>query len=389
MKIVQINITCGSGSTGKICLAVSELLNEKGVENYIFYTEGESDSPNAVKYADGKYLKVQALLSRVRGNYGFNSKSITSKLIARLEEIQPDIVHLHNLHGHNCNLEMLFTYFKEKNIKLYWTFHDCWAFTGYCTHFDFVGCDKWQSQCYSCPQKGDYSWLFDKSRTLYEKKKSLFASLDLTVITPSKWLADLVKKSFLADCDVLVINNGIDLDTFKPTESDFRKKYHLEDKKIILGVSYNWDKMKGVDIFERLSNELDDSYSFVLVGAEYKGSGRIISLGRRENQSELAEIYTAADVFLNPTRQENFPTVNLEALACGTPVVAFDSGGTAETVDETCGIVVPRDDYDALRQAVLRVCEESCFGREACVLRASLFDKKDKFAEYVKLYSEG
>ncbi len=389
MKVVQINITCGSGSTGKICLAVSELLNEKGVENYIFYTQGDSDYPYGIKYADEKTLKIEALKSRVFGCYGFNSKGATKILISHLKDIQPDIVHLHNLHGHNCNLDMLFTYLKSKNIKIFWTFHDCWAFTGYCTHFDYVGCDKWQNYCNSCPQKGDYSWFFDKSEHLFKKKKELFTGLDMTVITPSQWLAGLVKKSFLSSCEVRVINNGIDLEVFRAVQSDFSKRYNLNGKKVILGVSYNWDKMKGIDIFERLADDLDDSYRVVLVGAQYKGNNKIVVLDRTENQQELAEIYTAADVFVNPTRQENFPTVNLEALACGTPVVCFASGGTGETVDETCGIAMDRDDYEALREAVIRVCEERPFTREDCTKWASGFNKNDKFKEYVKLYSEG
>ncbi len=382
-------MTCGSGSTGKICLAVSELLNEQGVENYILYTQDDSDYPYGIKYADRKGLKIEALKSRVFGNYGFNSAAITKSLIARLEEIAPDIVHLHNLHGHNCNLDMLFTYLKSKSIRIFWTFHDCWAFTGYCTHFDYIGCEKWKIGCDNCPQRGTYSWLFDRSRALYDRKKALFADLDITVITPSRWLADLVKYSFFSPCEARVINNGIDLEVFRPAESDFCNRYGLEGKKVLLGVSYNWDKMKGIDIFERLASDLDDSYRIVLVGARYEGNSKIIALGRMENQRQLAEIYTAADAFVNPTRQENFPTVNLEALACGTPVVCFASGGTGETVDETCGICVPRDDYEALKEAVVRLCEEKPFTSQACVKRAESFNQRDRFKEYVRLYSEG
>lgn len=390
MKIVQINITCGSGSTGKICLAVSELLNENGIENYVFYTEGDSAYPNAVKYADEKYIKLQALKSRVFGRYGFNSKTATKTLIKKLDEISPDIVHLHNLHGHNCDLESLFTYFSKKKIRLFWTFHDCWAFTGYCTHFDMLGCDKWQDYCTDCPQKKDYSWFFDKSEKLFKLKRGLLTApeLDLTIITPSKWLAGLVKKSFLSRYDVKVINNGIDLSVFKPTESDFRKKYSLEDKKIILGVSYIWDKYKGLDVFERLAADLPDEYRIILVGGNVSSADNIIAIGKTENQLQLAQIYSAADVFVNPTRQENFPTVNLEALSCGTAVVCFDSGGTAETVDESCGCAVPRDDFEQLKAEILRVCTEKPYSKADCIKRASHFDKNDKFRQYLELYFE-
>lgn len=388
MKIVQINITCGLGSTGKICLAVSELLNENGVENYVFYTEGESSYKNAVRYADSKYIKLQALKSRILGNYGFNSKSATKALIKKLDEISPDIVHLHNLHGHNCDLKSLFVYFKKKNIKLFWTFHDCWAFTGYCTHFDMIGCDKWQEYCKNCPVKGEYSWFFDKSEMLFHMKQGLLTALglDLTIITPSKWLAELVKKSFLSSVDVKVINNGIDLDIFRPRESDFRKKHSLENKKIILGVSYIWDEKKGIDVFEKLARELSDEYKIVLVGAGAGNVEGVVSIGKTEDQTELSEIYTAADVFVNPTRQENFPTVNLEALSCGTPVVCFASGGTAETINDRCGVAVARDDYQALKREIIRVCEDKPFSDKDCVKWASSFDKNDKFKQYLQLY---
>ena len=185
MKVVQVNATCGAGSTGKICVEISKLLSEKGIENYILYFEGESDYPTGRKITTDYYLKSQALLSRAFGNYGFNSKSATEKLIEEIEKINPDIIHLHNIHCHGCNLKLLFEYLKDKKTKLVWTFHDCWAFTGYCMYFDMVGCDKWETGCESCPQKSKYSWFFDNSKTLYEKKKSILKDLDLTIVTPS------------------------------------------------------------------------------------------------------------------------------------------------------------------------------------------------------------
>lgn len=388
MKIVQINITCGSGSTGKICLAVSELLNEKGIENYIFYTQGSSSHPQAVKYTSEKYIKLQALKSRILGNYGFNSKFATNTLIKKLDGISPDIVHLHNLHGHNCDLKRLFVYFAKKKIKVFWTFHDCWAFTGYCTHFDMIGCDKWQSWCTACPQRKEFTWFFDKSEMLFHAKQGIFTALglDITIITPSEWLAELVKKSFLSKFDVKVINNGIDLNIFKSSKSDFRKKYGIENKKIILGVSYIWDDKKGIDVFEKLAGDLSDEYQIVLVGGSISKTEGIISIDKTENQQQLAEIYTAADVFLNPTRQDTFPTVNLEALACGTPVICFDSGGAAETINESCGVAVKRDDYDALKSEIIRVCTEHPFSEDTCIKWASHFSKDDKFKQYTQLY---
>ena len=200
MKLVQINTTCGAGSTGKICVAISEQLTAAGVENYILYTSGYSDYPRGKKYMTAPEVKIQALKSRIFGNYGFQSKAATKRLITELDIIAPDIVHLHNLHSHNVHLGNLFSYLKAKEIKIFWTFHDCWAFTGYCPHFDMIGCDMWKNTgCGMCPQKIHYSWFFDRSKWLFEKKKELFSDLDLTIITPSQWLADQVKQSFLKD----------------------------------------------------------------------------------------------------------------------------------------------------------------------------------------------
>ena len=393
MKIVQLNVTCGVGSTGKICLAVSRLLNERGVENYILFSEEDSDYEYGIKYADKLSIKLEALKSRVFGNYGFNSKTLTKKLIAKLDEINPDIVHLHNLHGHGCNLEMLFTYFKEKNIKLYWTFHDCWAFTGYCPHFDMIGCDKWQTQCQACPQKGAYSFFFDKSDKLYSKKKALFSGLDLTIITPSEWLKNLVKKSFLKDYEVRVINNGIDLDVFKPSESDFRESHGLKDEFLILGVAFNWDERKGLDVFSDLARTLPNDCRLVLVGTNENTRKllpeNVITIDRTENQQQLAEIYSACDLFVNATREDTFPTVNIEALACGTPVLTFRTGGSAEIIDESCGMVVDKNDTQALINAVLRIKESRPFTEEACLKKSAEYQKEEKFKEYTEIYFKG
>lgn len=391
MKIVQLNVTCGSGSTGKICLAVSKILNEKEIENYILYSEGESSYENAIKYTGNFQIKLEALKSKVFGEYGFNSKAITKKLINELEKIKPDIVHLHNLHGHGCNLQMLFDYFKKEKTKLYWTFHDCWAFTGYCPHFDMIGCDKWKTQCEKCPQKNAYSFFFDKSDKLYHKKKELFSGLDLTIITPSQWLADLVKKSFLKKYKVMVINNGIDLSSFKPSESDFRQRYNIEDKLIVLGVAFNWDERKGIDVFSYLACTLPSDFQIVLVGTKQEDRKslpkNIIAVNKTESQKELAQIYTAADVFVNATREDTFPTVNIEALACGTPVITFDTGGSGEIIDESCGIKVEKNDAQSLLNAIMSLKSGEFFSKENCIKRAKNYDMNDKFKEYVKSYN--
>ena len=390
MIVVQINATCSSGSTGKICVSVSKLLTENGIENYILYNNGISDYELSLRCSTDFQIKAAALESRVMGNWGFEGRAATKKLISELERIDPDIVHLHNLHSHGCNLSKLFIWLKQRNKKVYWTFHDCWAFTGYCMHYEMTGCERWKSECARCPQKKAFSWIFDRSGELQRKKKELFSGVDLTIITPSNWLADQVKESFLRGCPVRVIHNGINLDTFKPASSDFADKYNISGNRIVLGVSMIWSERKGIDVFNRLAKHLPENYRIVLIGSVDNSviADNIISIKRTANQKELAQIYSAADVFVNPTREDTFPTVNLESLACGTPVITFNTGGSPECIDDTCGSVVDKNDVDALEREIIRICEEKPYSSKSCVDRAKLFDSKEKFSEYLNLYSK-
>lgn len=391
MKIVQINSCCGKGSTGKICVGISRVLCEDGIENYILYSSGDSDYPYGIKCTE-PMPKLQALRSRILGNYGFNSRRTTLNLIAALDRIEPDVVHLHNLHSHNCNLDMLMDYFRRKKTKLVWTFHDCWAFTAYCPHFVMAKCDKWKTGCHHCVQHRTFSWFTDRSAWLYEKKRKAFSGLDLTITTPSQWLADLVKESFLKDYPVVVVNNGINLDIFKPTPSDFRKKYDIsEDKFILLGVAIQWVPRKGADVFIRLAQRLDpERFQIVMVGTDdeidKKLPPNVISIHRTANQTELAEIYTAADLFVNPTREDTFPTVNMESLACGTPVLTFSTGGSPEIIDEKTGIVVDCDDEEALYKAILAMSGEGRLRRVDCASHAMRYDEKARFYDFLSLY---
>lgn len=390
MKVVQINATCGVGSTGKICVGISELLDKNNIENYILYSSRTNGDPHGVSCSNDRYIKWQALKSRLFGNYGFNSRKATKRMIFELERVKPDIVHLHNIHGHDANLEMLFSYFREKKTKLIWTFHDCWSFTGYCTYFDLVKCGKWKTGCEACPQRCAYSRFFDKSRTLYKKKKALFEGLDLTVVTPSEWLAGVTRRSFFGDYPIEVICNGIDISVFRPTPSNFRQKYGLENKKMVLGVSAEWGERKGLDVFLTLSKRLPPDYKIVLVGTDDIVDRQlpegVISIHRTQDQKELAEIYSAADVFVNPTREEVFGLVNVEALACGTPGITFQSGGSPECYDETCGSVIDCNDIDALTREIIRACSEKPYTREACINKSKQFDKEIRFMEYLALY---
>ena len=393
MKIVQINAVCGKGSTGKICVDISKLLTEKGIENYILYSQGESNYPYGIKFTNEKYLKIQALKSRIFGNYGFNSGLSTKNLIKELKKIGPDIVHLHNIHSNDVNLEMLFDYFRKTQIKVYWSFHDCWAFTAYCPHFEMIGCDKWKNGCHDCALRKPYSWFFDRSKTLYERKKEIFKGTNTTIITPTKWMTDAVKQSAIKDVDCQILRYGIDVDIFQPIENDFREKYNLQDKKVVLGVAFGWGPKKGLDAFIELSKRLPDNYQIVLVGTndnvDKQLPSNIISIHKTNNQKELAEIYTASDVFVNCTREETFGLVNVEALACGTSVITFKSGGSPEAIDESCGAVVEKNDVEELENEIIRVCEEKPYSKENCRQRVvNKFEKNSNYKKYIDLYLE-
>lgn len=342
MKVFQINSVCGIRSTGRICTDLAEVLKSQGHECRIAY--GRELVPE--KYKDISYrigtnfgVKINALKARIFDNEGFNAKRATKKLIKEIEKYNPDVIHLHNLHGYYLNIKVLFDYIKKADKPVVWTLHDCWAFTGHCACFDFVGCKKWQSACHNCSQKNSYPKrkCKDRSKKNYIQKKAAFTGVkNLTIVTPSKWLKEIVKQSFLKSYKVEVIPNGIDLNVFKPTPSDFREKYGIENKKIILGVASSWNRRKGLQDFIELSKVLDEENQIVLVGLteEQKKNlpKNIIGITRTNNVKELAEIYTAADVFFNPTYEDNYPTVNLEAQACGTPVVTYKTGGSVESV---------------------------------------------------------
>ena len=392
MKIVQINSVFGKGSTGKICLGIAELLEKEGIDNCVMFSGTGVDSPLGIKYTNNKKAKITALKSRICGNFGFNSARETKSLIAKLEELSPKLVHLHNIHSHDCHFEMLLSYLKKRQIKTVWTFHDCWCFTGYCTYFDVACCDKWKNNCNNCPQKKSFSLFLDKSTKLHERKRTAFKGLDLTIVTPSKWLASKVKESFLKDVPVKVINNGIDLNIFKLTESSNISIEKKDIDKIVLGVADVWGYRKGLDVFIELSKRLPDNYKIVIVGTDAnidkKLPKNIISIHRTNNQIELASIYTLADVFVNPTREEVLGLTNIEANACGTPVVTFKSGGSPECIDETCGSVVECNDIDTLEKEIIRICESNPYSEEDCVNHAKSFDQNKRFMDYVKLYKE-
>ncbi|WP_099328036.1 glycosyltransferase [Clostridium paraputrificum] len=393
MKILQINSVCGFGSTGRIATDLYKIIEEKGHECVIAYGRGNApDGLKTIKIGSKFDNYMHVAKTRISDKHGFGSTKATKEFIDKVKEYDPDVIHLHNIHGYYINIEILFNYLKEANKKVIWTLHDCWAFTGHCSHFDYIGCNKWKNGCYNCVQKSEYpaSNFWDNSKFNYKKKKELFTSVkDMTIVTPSKWLANLVNESFLSKYEVKVINNGIDLKVFKPTEGNFREVYGLQDKTIILGVASVWTERKGYNVFLELANMLDDSYKIVLVGVSENQKKNlpknILGITRTNNVRELAQIYTAADVFLNPTLEDNFPTTNLESLACGTPIITFNTGGSKECVNIDNGIVIQKENFEKLINTIQFFNNETFKMNKISELMLN-YDKNLRYRNYIDIY---
>ena len=393
MRIVQINAV-PYGSTGRIMFQLADALQASGNETLCTAGFTWKRCERADFFLTSNILEktIHTWLARLTGRIGCFSGGATRRLLKRLDAFRPDIIHLHNLHGWFVNLPMLFDYCKRHRIRVIWTLHDCWAFTGHCPHFIGVGCEKWRTGCGDCSLYRRYPQSFvDASAAMYRMKRKWFTGVeDLTVVTPSCWLGDLIKQSFLSGYPVEVIPNGIDLSVFHPRETDVKERYGIPGKKLILGVSYAWDDRKGLDVFLELRGRLGDDYQIVLVGTDERTDGLlppgILGVHRTESQDELAELYSAADVFVNPTREDNLPTVNLEALACGTPVITFAVGGSPETLDESCGALVPANDVDALEAQIRRICTQRPYSVAACRAWGERFSQENCIESYLDLY---
>jgi len=398
MKVLQINSCVNTTSTGRIAEEIGETLQKHDHESYIAYRKAgpAGSTSNLIPIGNKLDYYLHGLKTRLLDRHGFGSKRATQKLVKEIENINPDIIALHNLHGYYLNIEVLFNFLKKVQKPVVWTFHDCWPFTGHCSFFDYVGCEKWKTECHKCPLRDKYpaSWFIDNSRNNFYKKKELFNGFEnLTIVTPSKWLKNLVGKSFLSDYPVQVIHNGIDLNQFKPVDTrSLELKYNLSGKKILLGVASVWDRRKGLKYFLELDRMLDDSFKIVLIGLSKEKirelPENIIGIQRTEDIHELVSFYSAADVFINPTLVDNFPTTNLEALACGTPVITFDTGGSPEAVDTQTGLVVEKGNTKELLDATTNIfMNKSDSYKSKCRQRAELFyDKEERFSDYVKIY---
>jgi len=396
-RILSINST-NRGSTGRIMGQITKLAREAGYDTFMAYGRGDEPSDEkSIKIGRKVDIYWHGLVTRVTGRHGFSSKKSTKIFLEKVDKIEPDLIHLHNIHGYYLNIELLFRYIKEKRIPVIWTLHDCWAFTGHCAHFDYVGCDKWKTGCYKCPQLRTYprSLFVDHSEESYRKKKELLENVEnMTLVTPSKWLKDLVGESFLRHHQTIVINNGIDTNVFSPMASKKSSFGISEDKFVILGVAAKFTSRKGLKYFLETADKLDKDSVIFLIGLNRKQlrslPKNIIGIERTENIERLAEAYSMADVFVNPTLEDNFPTTNIEALACGTPVITFRTGGSPETIDDTCGLIVDKSDTERLLNAI-EIVRKKGKGEYTKNCRKRVienFDSNGRFREYIELYKE-
>ena len=398
MKVLLVNSVVASGSTGRIVenIRVSALGNN--IDAAIVYGRGRSkDVDHHFKISNNTELILNILITRLFDRHCFATEKSTTKLINIIEKYDPQIIHLHNIHGYYLNNYKLFKYLKTSGRKVVWTLHDCWPITGHCAHFEHIKCDKWRDGCEKCPLKSSYpkSVLFDRSSKNYFEKKEMFNGLDnLTIVTPSSWLANIVAKSYLKNYPIKIIYNGVDNEIFKPGghKSSFLIKNKLTDKFIILGVSPKLSRSKGLGYFLKISEKLKPDEQIVLVGRKpgIQLPSNILVTGVVSDVHELAKIYNAADVFVNPTIADTFPTTNLESLSCGVPIVTFDTGGCKEAINKNTGIVVKQGDSMGLLDAIAIIKKKGKI-YYSCKCRArgvNYFNQSDRLNDYIKLYQE-
>ena len=404
-KLLQINpVLRTNTSTGRIMQEIGELAIQNGWESYIAYSYGR----DGVKPCRSKQIPVgnkwdvalHGVVTRLFEAHGLMSQVATQKLVDQIQKIKPDVIHIHNIHGYFLNYQILFDFLSQNDIPVIWTVHDCWLYTGHCYYYTFIGCNKWQTGCGHCPQQRKFpaSWLTDRSRQNFIDKKEAFTSVPtdrLTIVPVSEWIKGEMKKSFFKDYPFQVIHNGINTEVFKLSETEeVKSKYGLKGKHILLGVAALWHPEKGVADFLQLASMLHEDEVIVMIGVDEKLQKRlphnVVGIKRTENIRQMAELYSAATAFVNPTWQDNYPTVNLEAIACGTPVVTYRTGGSVEAVTPETGFIVERGDVDGLLQAV-RIIEQRGKASyiEPCRNYAlAHFKKEDRYADYIRLYNK-
>lgn len=394
LRVLQISTVCGSGSVGRIMVDIYEKLEKNGDEGLMAY--GRRKAPEGVQaygFGSGLDMGFHVLSTFFRGEHGFASSGQTKRLIEKIEQWHPDVIQLHNIHGFVLQVEELFAYLKRAGKPVVWTLHDCWPYTGHCAFYDYTGCEGWKSGCRNCTEyRSTYPYALFKNNTVrnFERKKAAFTGVpNLTLVVPSQWLKRQAEQSFLGEYPVQVIPNGVDRSRFVPGENGLRGRLGLEGKFVVLGVANVWERRKGLSFFQELAEKVPEDVQIILIGLDKKQRRalpeKIMGLARTSSAEELAEYYSMADVFVNATLEDNFPTTNLEALSCGTPVITFDTGGSPESLDESCGRIVREKTADGLLKAILAEKKEPK-RREDCLKRAEQYEKNDRFQEYVELY---
>lgn len=400
MRVMQINAFYGYGSTGRIVEDIQKISKENGIEAYVAFsytTYDENEISNCYRMGNFVNKKLHALLSRINGRQGYFSVCSTKKLLKHMDKIKPDIVHLHNLHANFVNLNMLLDYLGKNNISTVVTLHDCWLYTGGCYHYTLDGCYKWQEKCGNCPKKHTdlKSHFIDKTEKNLQDRKKYFGNIkDLSIVGVSSWISEEAKKSVLRDKNHLVIYNGVDTEFFKHTPSDFKKEHGIEDKFVILGLGSKWLDPVNKEGLNYIVKNLPSDCVFVLFGCtreQMEGLPQeVVGLGYINNKDTVRKLYSMADVFVNSTREDTYPTVNMESQACGTPVVTYKNTGTGETVDNICSFLVETEDYKALFEKVMEIKEngKKAYSDKCREFAKKSFDKEINYQKYLELYKE-
>ena len=400
MKLLQICVEGNTGSTGTIAESIGQFVSLKGWESYIAFGRYPRPSKsNLIRIGSDFETILHGIETRIFDNHALGSRKATRRLINEIIEIKPDVIHLHHLHGYYINIEILFVFLKKSKIPVVWTFHDCWSFTGHCAYFDFVDCVKWQTECNQCPQKHEYprSFFFDNSKNNFYLKQKLFNSIEkIIIVSVSKWLDNLVAKSFFKNKEHICIYNGIELDIFKPIDftGKIKIKYKVENKFVILGVATTWSRRKGLVDFIELAKYLNDDEVIILVGLSNQQQkslpNNIIGLSRTDNRLELAYLFAASDVFINFSIEETFGLTTAESMASGTPVIVYNKTASPELVTQEVGFIVEKDDFSAIKKGILKIKKNGKhFYKDKCRERANLlFNAINVNNTYFDLYTK-
>ncbi len=400
MKILQINAVCDSGSTGRTTRELSDWLLAHGHDSLVVYGNGHSDYPHAVKISSNFDNKLHGFLARLTGYNAHFSSGATQKLFRIIENFQPDVVHLRNLHGNNVDVPKLLRYLGEYDIPTVITLHDCWLFTGKCTHYTAVKCSSWQEHCGKCPRlKQDIpSWFFDHTAEMLREKRERFEKIPrLAVVGVSDWITNEARRSILSSAKIITrIYNWIDTEVFR---------FHPEAKVVlglapndfaVLFISAGWSlsSTKYRDL-EKLAVKLNEQGIAMLLAGQLPVDAPVLKLpmvkylGYLKSTLDLANAYSAADVYVHLSREDTFGKVIAEALACGTPAIVYDTTALSELVPEGCGFVVPEGMIDEIMEKILtlRINRKEYCNSQCITFAHSSFDSEGLMNNYMKLYS--